>query len=193
MVYATVLRDPVERFVSDVFHLRQALSGRALDARMVEFVCAPWSSTLRRAMRQYQDLDPLELLDTAAADGFFCDYYLSFFLAMLDNESCDGRAKWPHRTSDSDALRSLAARICERFEVVADFANLESAYSTIASAFDLRDVAGPLSLHLNPGRGRPRSSEFARSRYESLFAGDYQLLDEIAAIRNTHAVGTSTR
>jgi hypothetical protein len=192
MVYATVLRDPIERFVSDVFHLHRALSGGLLDAPMAEFVCTGWSGPLRRAMRQPLDPNPVELLDAAAADGFFRDYYVSYFSALLADEPSDGRMKWPHRTSDPFAVRALAVRVCRRFEVIADFADLERAYSTIASAFDLRDVAGHLNRHLNPGRARPIAYESARLRYEQQFAGDYQLLDEIAALKNTHAVGSAS-
>ncbi len=193
MLYATILRDPIERFVSDVFHLRRTFRGNLLDARMIEFVCSGWSSPLRRMMRQSPDPDPHELLDTAAADGFFRDYYLSYFSALLDDEPGDGWINWPNRTTDSHALRSLAVRVFRRFEVIADFTDLERAYSMIASAFELRDVAGRLNRHLNPGHTRPAFYEWARLRYEQLFAGDYQLLDEIAAIKNTNAVGSSSR
>jgi len=76
-VFATVLRDPVDRFVSDVYHYRRFIRSTEPDSPFAVHTARFWSARFTNCLRR-DDVDPRELLDLGAAEDFFRNYYVNF-------------------------------------------------------------------------------------------------------------------
>ena len=171
-LFATVLRDPVERFVSEVFHSRSFLRSCS-DPQFVAYHERHWGRIYVRAL-----LDPRiktwQLLDVAASVRFFHNYYTKFFANLLAlRPARSGTAI----TAAGAYLQHLASEIRSKVDVVVFFDDLQDAYSRIVTAFELGDGSERLKHAINvASRSRAVPGEHRR-RYRRLFRSDYELIE----------------
>ncbi len=177
-VYTTLLRDPVDRFVSDAFHYKQFVddgaSGGAhsADYDVRNHVDPELSQDFLRALRQ-DGLGVREILEIAASEPYFSNYYVRYFWSICMNETVpDGG----FRPGD---VRALAAQIRRQFTVIGSFNDLQRSYARIMAAFGMGSGADRLERHVMKGRARPDLADAEKQRFEHLFELDYQLMDEL--------------
>src|SRR5262249_12044407 len=85
IVYTTIVRDPVDRFISDICHLRRALPSIPEDARR---------SLFRRAQCHHKFVEAIlgaeryiePVVELAAQEPFFQNYYYFHFYTLLCGE-----------------------------------------------------------------------------------------------------------
>jgi len=184
VVLATVLRDPVDRFVSAAFNRRKFLLS-CTDPAMIDFHVKAWGEEfVRVAMRE--DASRREVLDAAASDNSFYDFYTRYFGRMFRIPTPPaGVFSFIKRTPHA---RRLAKLLAERFDVIGDFNDLSATHDQIASAFDIPCADGSFSLEINRAAVQQPLSSADRMRYQRLFKADYALLYELHAMS---AIGSS--
>jgi hypothetical protein len=177
-VFATLLRDPVDRFVSDVFHFRRFFRSAAATGQLSDGITEYWSKSFTASMTKI-DLPIRELLDGAAREPSFRNFYVDFFASLCWNVPKRASAESPLRVYSAQEIRHLAQEIRRRFQVIGWFGNLQSSFSEIQQAFSLPTDSPPLTNTINTGHDRPKIRPSEWSRYAAAFHADYQLLDEL--------------
>jgi hypothetical protein len=177
-VFATVLRDPIDRFVSDVYHYRRFVRSTEPDSPFASHTARFWSPRFTSSLRR-DDIEPCELLDLAMAENFFRNYYVNFFAAMCRSERDAGGALDISVKYKSRDLADLAREIRQHFRIIGDFSNLQETYSQIQAVFRIPPPRQRLELKVNRGESKPRLTRFQQRRYVKAFASDYCLLDEL--------------
>jgi hypothetical protein len=178
-VWATILRDPVDRYLSDVLHYKR-LSARTRDlagylkSDLVELDVNHTGE--RSAMAESLPPDGSrigEILDQATSESHFANYYVKFFWSLCMNVR---RLGYPNSVTK---VRSLARTMRRRFAVIGAFDNLQNSYDEILKAFDMETESSRLGYFLMKGPDRPDIPTSIRDRLRRLFELDYLLLDEL--------------
>jgi hypothetical protein len=159
-IFATVLRDPVDRFISAVVHYRNFVTTHS-DLKFIEYHAMIWG----RDFFDYcvkPDVEIGELLDLAATQKYFRTYYTTFFASLFDM---------------AETSAALPVRIREVFSVIGRFESLAASYSDIAVLFGMG--AAELDHIVNMGNTRPLVSDSDRVRYAAALHVDYELLDVV--------------
>lgn len=180
-VFATLLRDPVDRFISDIFHLRKYIRSAAGTGRLTGDITRFWSEQFVADICR-DDVTVGDLLEQAARVPGFRNFYLQFFTALcFGPPRRDFTRSWPVDYS-SQEIRELALEVRRRFQVVGWFGDLHQSFAEIQQAFTLRPGSASLTNTINASHDRPplRSSEW--SRHAAAFDGDYQFLDELRVL-----------
>jgi len=179
-VFATLLRDPVDRFVSDVFHFRRFFRSAAA-GRLTAEITESWSDKFTSSLTD-EDLPVRKLLDCAVREPNFQNFYMQFFSSMCLGDARRYTVNSPPPEYSTDKIRTLAAEIRRRFQVIGWFGSLQSSFSEIQNAFLLPADSAPLTNTINIGHDKPRLSPREWRRYASAFEADYQLLDELRSL-----------
>jgi hypothetical protein len=197
-VYATVLRDPVDRFISEVNHCRAVVaqsdfrrcitSGSrevASDhfAKFVAFHEQQWGAEFVAGLI-CDELTNEELLEIAVEQAYFRNYYVRWFSSLLETVTLPRAAGRP---TPWDDIVSLAAAIRSRVETIGAYEDLSGAFKMIAACFRLPECSTDLQLQINVAPSRPAVSNADRERYLKSFELDYWLLEELGL----HASPTS--
>ena len=161
---ATVLRDPVDRMVSEVVHHSHFVRTHA-DRKFVEYHALHWGRPFFDACSQ-PGIDIRELLDIAVDQKYFRMYYSMFFGSFFDMASLSPE---------------LPARIRQVFSVIGHFDHLETSYTDIAILFGLG--AATMDRTINTGNERPVLSDSERRRYTEALHVDYELFDQITGAK----------
>jgi hypothetical protein len=167
---ATVLRDPVERLVSYLVHLRAHLGDGALPSGMKEEILASWTAPFRAAMLDLTtSIDDLATI--AAQEPAFRNYYVAYLSAFLLGHKAS--LEEPHPPITVALVDSLveAGRRC--FCTIGRFENLPEAYRQIASAFE---IGGEIKHHINKAAERPKLSASTERELRREFFADYELM-----------------
>lgn len=180
-VFATLLRDPVERFVSDVFHFRRFFRSAAATGRLSDGITEYWSKTFTASLTN-ADLTVRELLDRASREPSFRNFYVDFFASFCWNVPRRASADSPVPVYSAQEIRKLAEEMRRRFQVIGWFGSLQRSFSEIQQAFRLPSECAPLTNTINTGHDKPRLSPREWRRYASAFEADYQLLDELRSL-----------
>lgn len=173
-VVATVLRDPVDRFVSEVFHSRAFLCSYQ-DEEFVAYHAKRWGVRYVKALTQ-PDISTKELLDVAASVEFLRNYYTKYFAALFDFHPSRSRLAF---LSSGRYLQQLASLVRSRFSVIGNFDDLHASYSEIAEAFGIGSGEQRLELAINGPKANGTKPVFDRRRYQRLFRSDYDLIQRI--------------
>jgi hypothetical protein len=178
-VWTTVLRDPVDRCLSDLFHYKR------LAARVRDPAGSLQSDLVDLDVNLTGESAPLsepaapdsahicEILDQSTFQSHFANYYVKFFWSLCMNVR---RLGYPNSVTK---VRALARTLRRRFAVIGAFENLQNTYDEILKAFDLESAAGCLEHFLMKGPARPDLPTAVRNRVARLFELDYLLLDEL--------------
>lgn len=187
-LFATVLRDPIDRFVSIVSHIRAFLTAPDVDPRYKAYNEEFLGRDYLRAV--YSDVDPRELLDVAAKDTYFQNYYISLFRSLCS--TCSTSCSTPNRLNSSQKdpltpyeIELLAEIIFTRFAVIGYFDDLGLAYQKIVHRFDLGANGEKMKLSVNQGQKRPLLSTEEREKYRPIFRQDYHLLASLRSLSST--------
>ena len=172
-VLTTVLRDPVDRFVSAAFH-RRAFLRSCKDAAMVDFHVNVWGEEFVRVATQ-ENATRQKLLEAAAKDESFHDYYTRYYGELFQlppptTFSFFRRA--PH-------ARKLATLLKERFQVIADFADLRATHRALTEAFGIEEDVDGFTLAINGAKVKQTLSLTERLKFQRLFKSDYALVEEL--------------
>jgi hypothetical protein len=178
-VWATILRDPVDRFLSDAFHYKR-LAARTRDsagylkADLTELdVNLTGESAAVTGPLRPDNWHISEILDQTTSEPHFANYYVKFFWSLCINVR---RLGYPNSVTK---VRSLARTLRQRFAVIGAFENLQATYADILSAFGMAAESSHLEHFLMKGPARPDVPPSVRRRFERLFELDYLLLDEL--------------
>jgi hypothetical protein len=180
-VFATLLRDPVDRFVSDVFHFRRFIRTTAAGGRMRARIREAWTEDFMASLTD-ENVPVRQLLDSAAREPCFRNFYVQFFASLCWNVPKRDSANVPLPVYSDQEIRNLAKEIRRRFQVIGWFGNLQSSLSEIQRAFSLPSDSAPLTNTINTGHDKPQLSPREWRRYASAFEADYQLLDELRSL-----------
>jgi hypothetical protein len=176
IVYTTVVRDPIERFCSDVFHLHNALLTFTEAARQDFLNKMPWNSDFAAMM--IDDTAPLDqLLEAAAEEPFFRFFYYHFFFGILCSKPVPTNQFQP--PDGADAIEDLARRVKQRFAYIGRYPDVAGSFHAIAESFGLpHDRSQPFSKHINHS-GVNQKIQHSRQRFADTFRTSYQLLESI--------------
>jgi hypothetical protein len=177
-VLATVLRDPVERFVSEVFHSRAFLRS-CQDSHFVSFHAKQWGNRFVKALLK-TTISTQCLLDTAASVGFFRNYYTKYFGELLNFQKSENRLAI---VNSGRYLTQLAGAVRSRFQVIGHFENLQKTHADIVTAFGIGDGSERLALFINGADGKKRTPACDGRRYSRLFRSDYELIRALRAAK----------
>jgi len=171
---ATVLRDPVDRHVSHVMHLRGVLAAPAVDARLIAELGDEMGGEAMRALRQ-PTLPARDLILTLAdCCPMLRNHYVWWFSTVL------GLGAVP-RAGVTDAARvaRLAREMRARIALIGTHDDLEGFYRRLGGVIGLHPLPAGLSKSVNRGNEKPLLDETDRERLRGTFALDELLLDEL--------------
>jgi hypothetical protein len=163
-LYATVVRDPFDRFISDIKHL--SAHKRSSKAGAIEEL---------ELMRDMADpsLDTRSLIDIYSRTDYFQNYYRNWFGSLLL-----GRNGLGDDEDIKDAYDTLfPAFVQSAFKSILCFNDLNTALSTIANSFGFPFDHVRLG-HLNKSSKRD-AFKGMRSKYAPYFEKDYSFLESI--------------
>jgi hypothetical protein len=180
-VFATLLRDPVDRFISDVYHFRRFFRNAAAGGRLTDEITRSWSAQFTACLLR-DNVPVRQLLDCAARESCFQNFYLQFFATMCWNIPRQDSVNSPAPRYSTREIRDLAQAMRHRFQAIGWFGDLSRSFSEIQEAFTLEPSSAPLTKTINMGRDKPQVSASERSRFAAIFDDDYQLLDELRTL-----------
>jgi glycosyltransferase involved in cell wall biosynthesis len=159
--YATVLKDPVERFISDVFHTRRLLTeGAALPEEfpLYQGEVAWYREILGEplyALFIQPEVDPDVLVTRASACPYYQNFYFNVFWSVLAKPAVSVTPEYFTGVMDDAARLALVERIRERFVYIGTSPDVAQAVTAITSLLDMPcDPEGEL-VHLDDGSTRP--------------------------------------
>jgi hypothetical protein len=169
---ATVLRDPVDRLVSNLAHLRAHIGASDL---LRNEILASWSPAFQAAMLDAgTSMDDLATL--AVQEPAFRNYYVSYLSAfLLGHPACP---ESPHPPLTSGLINRLADTGRRTFCAVGRYEHLAEAYSQIAAAFN---IGGTIQHHINRTQRRAEISASARQALRHEYSADYELIERLTA------------
>lgn len=179
--YTTILRDPVDRFISEVNHTRHLLAGDIDSVHMAgqispkaEVIGLGWPQELID-MAQDQSVDLSSLLLHAAKHPHFSRYYTVWFNRLLDPEL----SKQPYEKALASNIDSpaLSNRIKSAFSYIGSFKNLSDSIQAIGSDYGLRNV--DTSGWINKRCSETLMVEL-RPALKPFLAKDYELIQSLA-------------
>ena len=165
--YFTIIRDPVDRFVSEVHHVQLALR-KGLDSR----TDTGWDPELvEMATRPEVALN--ELLDAASQRPYFTSYYCSWLECLLlgrDGNNNESQIKYHND-------RRFASYVKEVFVHIADFSDMEKSLAETARALKLPAPKSPVGYinNIQPLRDK----NLNRQKFASAFVSDYRFLADL--------------
>jgi len=129
--YVTILRDPAERLISEIFHLAAILRKNREDMQIhVRYLDSLLSPALLSKLADPSSC-PDQLVACAAAEPFYRNYYLNAFWQLF---FCAPRQDAPPlQPAPESVLPALAFAVANRFHFIGRFAEVEDSVRTIAS------------------------------------------------------------
>jgi hypothetical protein len=176
-VLVTVLRDPLDRFISDFFHYRKILLSGVLSDSYLDVISETLGPELVYAIGH--DTSISTLLRVAAKAPFFNHYYTIFFTKFLL-----GPTAWspPHnlygKKFTRDEIHELARIILQKFSIIGLNPHVLEAFSEICSEFHLDNKLYELDFQINRGTYGP-IPDTVRREISCEFDDDYVLYNTI--------------
>lgn len=141
--YATIIRDPVDRFISEVLHIRKLLMHGAALTDNFPFYEAEhvwYRNVLGEPLYRLflmKDSDPDELLTKASNCPYYKDFYFNTFWSALKGRNRSINPTHFMTAIDADRRRMLVDAICDKFFYIGQFPQLKRTISNIAYLTDL--------------------------------------------------------
>jgi hypothetical protein len=142
--YTTILRDPVDRFISEVNHVRRILTGD-LDSVHKAGQITPANEVRGLGWPQHlidmavdHSVSLSSLITQAAQHPHFSRYYTIWFSRLLDAELSKG--SYHNSLTARFDLHELTQRIQAAFLSIGSFKRLPSSIQILARAYDLPDA-----------------------------------------------------
>lgn len=159
--YATIIRDPVDRFISEVFHIRKLLMHGAALTDNFPFYEAEhvwYRDVLGEPLYRLflmEDSDPDELLTEASNCPYYKDFYFNTFWSALKGRN---RKLNPTRfmaVINANHRRMLVDAICDKFFYMGQYPQLKRTISNIAYLTDLAINLGTDLVHVDNKSTKP--------------------------------------
>jgi hypothetical protein len=175
--YTTILRDPVDRFISEVNHVRHLLNGEVdtlhMQGRITpyeEILGLGWTKELLD-MAADESIEFSKVLLTAADHPHFCRYYSGWFNRLLNVEL--SKQTYESALASTISPATLAEQIRGEFAYIGSFKTLEESIRDIATRYGLTGVG--TSEWLNNRMSGNILPEL-RASLKPAFAEDYELI-----------------
>ena len=176
IVYTTIVRDPIERFCSDVAHLHLVLPNFSEAARSEFLAKARWEQCFVDAMTDVA-VPTDSLLEMAAEEPFFQYYYYHHFYGLMCEKPIPVRRL--EAPADENSIDELARAVRDKFAYVGRYPNVAGGFHDIADCFRLpHDRTDRFSHHINSS-GMGQSVAQRRTRFGDAFQESYRLLSAI--------------
>ncbi|HEY4233808.1 MAG TPA: hypothetical protein VGM76_10300 [Lacipirellulaceae bacterium] len=176
IVYATIVRDPIDRFISDVCHLHRAWPNIAEVLKRNLIRDAHWQPVFADAMLR-RDIPIEAILDMAAQEPFFRYYYYHHFYGLLCQRLLPSLA-FPVPESAA-AIREVASLTQERFGYIGRYPQVGDSYHDIADLFKLpHDRGAEFTNHINRLDSHMLMPD-RRERFGEAFRKSYDLLSHL--------------
>lgn len=138
LCYATIIRDPVDRFISEVFHIRKLLmhgAELAEDFPFYEGEFGWYRNVLGESLYHLfiqENVDPDELLVAASKCPYYKNFYFNIFWSVLiSDQNTINPTYFTGNITDSQR-HVLVTVIREKFVYIGRYPQLKSAISSIA-------------------------------------------------------------
>jgi hypothetical protein len=180
--YVTAVRDPVERFVSEVFHLRKALlddRGRPREAGK------PGAAESMRGEHFYgteffnmlgsESVGTDELIQQVLKENLFSDYYINYFFSLLRGSVNNTESGYG---GDTRLIFSvLMEEVREKFSYIGIYPFLDRSIAAICSLGGFSDnQVGNELVHIDNASGKPALMASTLADLRDYFSLDYQFL-----------------
>jgi hypothetical protein len=173
--YATILRDPVDRFVSDIFHLR-ALMRRDQNFRAeITAAAAPESAEFLAALLD-ESASPDRLVLLAAEQPCYQNYYLnSFWQFLFAAPSC------PRETPPMPewVIPALAFAVRSRFCLIGRFPDIHGMVRQMIKLAGVENETDVQLTHVANGSPTPTLRPETIERLRELNRTEYRFLEEL--------------
>ena len=136
------MRDPIERFCSDVAHLHQVLPNFTETARSEFLAKARWEQPFVDAMTDVS-VPTDSLLEMAAEEPFFRYYYYHHFYGLMWEKPIPVRRL--EAPSDENSIGELARLVRDKFAYVGRYPNVAKVFTILPNASGCRTI-GPIGL-----------------------------------------------
>ena len=180
-IYATVLRDPVDRYVSLVHHISNFLLSPETPPAYAAYYAELCGVEFCRALARPQvRMD--ELLEAAAAQPFFSNYYTTLFRSLCQDRV---QIESPPDSSSSD-LQTLAAGTRNMFTEIGWFSDLDMAFARIVRAYGIGHAGKRMQVAINRSARRRPLSTLERLRYERVLETEYAFVEQLGLTRTSN-------
>lgn len=185
--YVTAVRDPVERFVSEIFLLKEGLiNGKNhpheaekfggkyfMDGWALEYYYEP--EFYAAAANESLPIDELMLL--AVERKVHENYYFNYFYSLLFGST----KEWASTYSGDPALivKPLAREVKEKFAYIGIFPFMQRSVREISTLGGFQDFSSDALKHIENGSKKMPLARATRERLRDYFDLDYQFLDLI--------------
>lgn len=175
--YVTIVRDPVQRFVSEIFHLRAFVRrGRNFFSPERRYLRQLLTRPARAALLR-RVMCPDELLLRVAEEPFYRDYYINSFWELMYGD--DAASSAPFQCVGAEVAPRLAASVRVAFSHIGRFAEVEASVGAIAALASLPGSAQAV-VRVENGVPKPALRPETVARLRAMNAADYRFLDMIA-------------
>ncbi|MFJ4143539.1 hypothetical protein [Pseudomonas sp. NPDC089734] len=180
--YVTLVRDPVERFVSEVFHIRKLLMKGAELTEEFPFYQGEFSWYRKvlgeslYAMFMQEDVGPDELLIEASKCPYYKDFYFNIFWSLLKRDVTPVEPTYYTEKITDDVRSVLVAAIKEKFLYVGQYPKLGEAVSAIAFLKGVVVNSDVDMVHVRNGSNKPDIRRETLDELRIANADEYRLL-----------------
>lgn len=183
-VIATVIRDPVDRMVSEILHYRRVFSDPAISPDHLDYIRGTLGTRVS-GMLDDRTCGISDLVLAAAGTTLYQRYYLGFFEKFLnmDAQPCAGRTPLSRIVGAvarrfQEPGRKLARSARAAFRIMA-FDDVEQAYRGISEQFRLSVPDQGLGLHVNRSTTPFQVDEGLRRKLRRQLSDDYDFLEAL--------------
>jgi hypothetical protein len=173
--YATILRDPVDRFVSEMFHLRGLMrQDKDLRAEIIASIAPEGAEFLAALLDESAPPDKLVLI--AAEQPYYQNYYLNAFWQFLFGDPAGPQdpplmPEW--------VIPALAYAVRSRFCLIGRFPDMHGMVRQMMSLAGLEDTANFQLVRVANGSAIPALLPETLARLRALHRMDYLFFEEV--------------
>lgn len=180
--YVTLLRDPVERFLSDVFHIRKLIgeSFELPEASLRTQAEISWyrkilgESLYARFVQQDADLD--ELVLEASRCPYYENFYFNFFWSLLISPAVGEVPEYFGGVIDDQARLELVGAVHQRFAYIGIYPHLKQAISSISFLLGVTLDPGMEFFQIHASSSKPYLRSQTLEKLRATKADEYRLL-----------------
>ncbi|WDU63941.1 hypothetical protein LRS56_05320 [Pseudomonas poae] len=138
LYYATIIRDPVDRFISEVFHIRKLLMEGAELTEEFSFYGGEFTwyrevlGESLYTMFMQETVDPDELLIAASKCPYYQNFYFNVFWSALINDQSTFTPTYRPSNITEGQRHKLVTAVREKFAYIGRYPQLKRAISAVA-------------------------------------------------------------
>ncbi len=183
--YMTIIRDPIERLISEVYHMKQIYKRYGHGEATALIGMKRWFSPTFAEALQDDTLSPDQLLLVAAIEPRLTNTYVTSFWQLLMTDEYEDYRDYPNELSvDFDYL---VEAVCYHFYVIASYPNVYDACCYIAHASGIKSFKVEDMIMVANGVEKPVLQEKTLTVLRELNSVDYAFLDCIRQRRMFNA------